>query len=89
MGQMGAQGAGCGRSWQQASAYAHRMSVAVDRVERSQQYRLDLLLLVLVLDLVVVLVELLLFALVPVGGPTSTSTVLRYGCNYWLVLYYY
>ena len=64
------------------------MSVAVDRVERSQQYRLDLLLLVLVLDLVVVLVELLLFALVPVGGPTSTSTVLRYGCNYWLVLYY-
>ena len=88
MGQMGARGAGCGRSWQQASAYAHRMSVAVDRVERSQQYRLDLLLLVLVLDLVVVLVELLLFALVPVGGPTSTSTVLRYGCNYWLVLYY-
>ena len=68
------------------------MSVAVDRVgQRSQQYRLDLLLLdlVLVLLVVVVLVELLLFALVPVGGPTSTSTVLRYGCNYWLVLYYY
>ena len=31
MGQMGARGAGCGRSWQQASAYAHRMSVAVER----------------------------------------------------------
>ena len=29
----------------------------------------------------------LVFALVPVGGPTSTSTVVRYGCNYWLVLY--
>ena len=27
----GARGAGCGRSWQQASAYAHRMSVAVER----------------------------------------------------------
>ena len=28
---MGARGVGCGRSWQQASAYAHRMSVAVER----------------------------------------------------------